>query len=391
MNRISYPLASTTWDEREIETAIEVIKGGRYTMGPRVREFEERFADYFGSKYAVMASSGSAANLLAVAAQTFKSENPLRPGDEVIVPAVSWGTTYYPLHQYGLKLKFVDIDPDTLNLDVNLLEGAIGPRTRGIFAVNLLGCPNDFGPLIEFCRRHDLLLLEDNCESMGARYARKYAGTFGVCGTFSTFFSHHICTMEGGVVLTDDEELYQIMVSLRAHGWTRELPDENHVHDKNGNPFDDMFRFVLPGYNLRPLEISGAVGVCQLEKLAELVEERRKNAETFVGLFGDKDYVRIQTPVGESSWFAFALTLHGPLAGRRDEVVGRLMEAGVECRPIVAGNFTKNPVIRYLDCEMHGDLPNANRIDRDGFFIGNHHYDLSDELAAVRRSIEGCI
>ncbi|MBI2842711.1 MAG: DegT/DnrJ/EryC1/StrS family aminotransferase [Armatimonadetes bacterium] len=384
---IGYPLASSTWDKREIEAVMSVINEGRFTMGPKVREFERRFADYFGSKYAVMVNSGSSANLLAVAALMYRSTNPLSPGDEVIVPAVSWSTTYYPLHQYGLKVKFVDIDLDTLNMDLQEVQKAITPRTRAVFAVNLLGAPNDFAALKKLCEDHDLLLIEDNCESMGAKYAGRYTGTFGVCGTFSTFFSHHICTMEGGMALTDDEELYQIMVSLRAHGWTRELPDRNYVHDKDGNPFHDMYRFVLPGYNLRPLEISGAVGICQLEKLAGFLEARRRNAESFVELFGGLDYVRIQRPLGESSWFAFALVLDGPLSGRREEVVARLSEAGVECRPIVAGNFTKNPVIRYFDHEIQGDLPNANRIDVDGLFIGNHHYDISSELAEVQEEL----
>ena len=385
-----YPLASSTWDDLEIEALNSVAQSGRYTMGPRTQEFEKRFADYFGARYAVMVNSGSSANLLAVAALRYRSDRPLKAGDEVIVPAVSWGTTYYPLHQYGFKLRFVDVDIDTLNLDPDAAEDAITPQTRAIFAVNILGAPNDFNRLSDLCAKHDLILLEDNCESMGATYEGKHTGTFGVCGTFSMFFSHHICTMEGGMVLTDDEELCQIVTSLRAHGWTRELPQQNRVHNKDGDTFREMYRFVLPGYNVRPLEVSAAVGIHQLDKLAGLLSARRKNAARFVELFGNQGCVRIQKPVGDSSWFGFSLILEGALKGQRDSVVRRLTDAGVECRPIVAGDFTKNPVIRYFDYEIHGELRNAEAVDKDGLFVGNHHYDISAELSGLKELLDSC-
>jgi CDP-6-deoxy-D-xylo-4-hexulose-3-dehydrase len=288
------------------------------------------------------------------------------------------------LYQYGLKLRFVDVDLDTLNLDPNEVERAITSKTRAVFAVNLLGAPNDFDRLAQICERHKLILLEDNCESLGASYGGRQAGTFGVCGTFAFFYSHHICTMEGGAVITDDEELAQIIASLRAHGWTRELPPQNHVWNKDGDAFRDLFRFVLPGYNVRPLEISAAIGLRQLDKLDPQIAARKANARHFVALFGNQEWVRIQKPLGVSSWLGFALILDGPLSGRRAEVVGSLTDSGVECRPIVAGDFTKNPVIRFFDYEIVGSLPNATKIDEDGFFIGNHQYDVADELKAVQ-------
>ncbi len=383
---MKYLLSANTWDDAELQAIYDVCKSGRYTMGAKVREFELEFARFFGSKYAVMVNSGSSANLLAVAAQFYRQKNPLRPGDEVIVPAVSWSTTYYPLFQYGLRLRFVDIDIDSLNLDLDQVEAAITPQTRAIFAVNLLGAPNDFTRLRDICRRHGLLLLEDNCESMGAKFDGVFAGTFGVCGTFSTFFSHHICTMEGGVVVTDDEEIYHILVSLRAHGWTRELPDQNHVFNKSLDSFTDLYRFVLPGYNLRPLEMSGAVGLQQLQKLDGFLQTRRRNAEHLRAKLAHVEGIRLQKQIGEGSWFAFSFVLEGRLKGRRPEVIQELTRVGVETRPIVAGNFAKNPVLRYFQYSIHGDLPHANAIDSDGFYIGNHHVDLRlqiDEAASV--------
>ena len=275
----NYSLASTTWDEAEYEAMQKVIASGMFSMGEHVAQFERAFADYLNVKYSVMVNSGSSANLLMVAALFYREKDALKRGDEVIVPAVSWSTTYYPLHQYGLKLKFVDIDPETLNYDLAQLAEAVTDQTRMIMAVNLLGNPNDFGAIKIIIGPRDIILVEDNCESMGAIYQGQQAGTFGLMGSFSTFFSHHISTMEGGMIAMDDEELYHILLSLRAHGWTRNLPKHNKVcGTKSDVAFEESFRFVLPGYNVRPLELSGAIGLEQLKKLPNLVQARRVNA-----------------------------------------------------------------------------------------------------------------
>ncbi len=357
-------------------------------MGPAVKQFESEFAAHFGAKHAVMVNSGSSANLIAIAAAVIDPELDLSPGDEVIVPAVSWATTYYPLSQYGLTLKFVDIDIDTLNMDLDEVEKAIGPRTKAVLAVSLLGNPVDFIRLAELCERHSLLLIEDNCESMGATLDGKATGTFGVMGTFSSFFSHHISTMEGGIILTDNEYLYQAMVSMRAHGWTRELADDNLVHPKTGDAFDDLFRFVLPGYNVRPVEMSGALGTEQLKKLPAIVAGRRANAEAFVAEFSGRDDVRLQSETGESSWFGFSFILEGRLAGRRRDVVAAFGKAGIECRPIVTGNFTRNPVLEHLDYVPLGPLPNADKLHVDGLFVGNHHYPIREQLAFLQEALD---
>lgn len=375
-----FPLATSSWDDKEYAALHRVIESGRFTMGPLVAQFEREFAEHFGSGYAVMVNSGSSANLLAIAAAVLDPRSDLGPGDEVLVPAVSWATTYYPLQQYGLTLKFVDIDVDTLNMDLELAEAAIGPKTKAIFAVNLLGNPNDFARLSALADQHHLILLEDNCESLGATFNGKAAGTFGQMGTFSAFFSHHISTMEGGVIVTDDEQLHQMLTSLRAHGWTRELPEENFVHHKSGDMFDDLFRFVLPGYNVRPLEMSGALGVEQLKKVPSLVAGRRGNAEYFRSKFAGLSTIRTQTEVGESSWFGFSLVLEGALAGRRGEVVRALDAVSIESRPIVAGNFTKNPVMKYLPSIVPAELPAADKIHYDGLFVGNHHYPVHESI-----------
>jgi CDP-6-deoxy-D-xylo-4-hexulose-3-dehydrase len=382
-----FPLATSSWDENEYAALQAVIASGRFTMGPLVKQFESDFAAAFGSSFGVMVNSGSSANLIAIAAAVLDPRSDLNAGDEVLVPAVSWATTYYPLQQYGLTLKFVDIDVDTLNMDLDLAEEAIGPKTKAIFAVNLLGNPNDFARLTALAERHNLILIEDNCESLGATFEGKAAGTFGAMGTFSAFFSHHISTMEGGVILTDDEQLYQMMISLRAHGWTRELPMDNLVHEKSGDVFDDLFRFVLPGYNVRPLEMSGALGIEQVKKVPSLIAGRRANAAYFVESMKDVADVRIQQETGESSWFGFSLVLEGALAGRRAEVVAALSAAAIESRPIVAGNFTKNPVMKYLDAVVPDALPAADKIHVDGLFVGNHHFPVESSIELLHDSL----
>ena len=380
---MKYQLAADTWDQREIDAIQEVIAGGRYTMGPRVKQFENEFAQTFGVKHAVMVNSGSSANLLMIASLVLDDRYDLNPGDEVIVPAVSWSTTYFPLAQYGLKAIFVDIDLDTLNIDPSKIAKAITPRTKAILAVNLLGNSCMYYALLDLANEFNLILLEDNCESLGATWEGRYLGTIGTMGTFSFFFSHHMQTMEGGMIVTNDDQTAQYLRSLRAHGWIRDLPDENSIYNKSGDPFEDSFKFVLPGYCLRPLEMSGAIGIVQLSKMPSMVEQRRLNAKVFNQEIGSIPDVITQMEIGKSSWFGFSIVLRGKLEGRRKEVLTLLTEAGVETRPIVAGNFTKNPVIKYIPHEISGELTNADYIDQNGFFIGNDSRPLDKELKAV--------
>lgn len=382
-----YPLATTTWDSAETEAMYNVIESGNFTMGERVKEFETGFADRFGVNFSVMSNSGSSANLLALAAIKYSSLNPGSTKDEVIVPAVSWSTTFYPVTQMGFKLKFVDVDIHTLNANVADIERQIGPNTAGILVVNLLGNPSQLKEIRELANAHELFMIEDNCESMGAKYEGKYAGTFGDIGTFSSFFSHHISTMEGGLSVTDSLELSQVMTSLRAHGWTRELPTNNFVHDKIGDDFEDLYRFVLPGYNLRPLELEAAIGSKQLSKIPSIIKGRRLNAEKFKAVMNNFPEFITQIEIGESSWFGFSLILGEQCSGRRKELINILTANSIAVRPIVAGNFTRNPVIKHLPHAEIMNLPNADRIHHDGLFVGNHHYEMNEEFSLLEKSL----
>lgn len=377
---MKYELAALSWDEKEKEAIKRVMDSDMYTMGENVYKFEEMFSKYVGSKYAVMVNSGSSANLLMVASLFYSKKFNIKRGDEVIVPSVSWATTYMPLQQYGLKLKFIDIDIATLNFNLDKLKRAITDKTKIVFAVNLLGNPNDYDKIKEFIGDRNIILLEDNCESLGAVYKGKQLGTIGLMGTYSTFFSHHMATMEGGLVATDDEELYHILLSLRAHGWTRQLPKNNQLCIKSDYQFEESFRFILPGYNVRPMEMSGAIGIEQLKKLPKFIEERRKNAIYFIDKFKNDNRFIIQKEIEQSSWFGFSFIIKENIKISRKDIINKLLSNDIEVRPIVSGNFLKNEVIKYFDYELFEDVNNAELLDKNGFFVGNHHFDIKDKI-----------
>jgi CDP-6-deoxy-D-xylo-4-hexulose-3-dehydrase len=383
-----YELASDSWGQEEISAIQGVVDSGRYTMGEKVNEFELAFASKFGSKYCLMVSSGSMANLVSIAALFYKSDQPLQKGDEVIVPAISWATSFYPLQQYGLSLRFVDVDLETLNIDISKLEEALTPKTKMVMAVSILGNPAELTELRKFCKKHELILFEDNCESMGASLDGKYTGTFGDIGTFSTFFSHHISTMEGGLIITDDEELFHLMKSIRAHGWSRDLPDDTSIINKSDDDFFEAYRFILPGYNARPLEFSGAIGLQQLKKLDDLVDIRRKNADLFVELFGDDERFIIQKENGNSSWFSFTLILNPDIKIDRKQCLDHLRNEDVQFRIITGGCFPRHDVIKYFDYEIVDNLDNANIAHDRGFFVGNHPKNIEKELTNLHSILD---
>ncbi len=383
-----YSLAESSWGEEEINAMRRVIEADRFTMGEKVKQFETAYAKKFGVKYAVMTNSGSSANLVGLASFFFKQENPLKPGDEVIVPSISWATTYYPLQQYGLKLKFLDVELDTLNIDISKLEEALTPKTKMIIAVSILGNPCSLDVIRKFCDDNGLYLFEDNCESMGAKLNGKFCGTFGDIGTFSTFFSHHISTMEGGIILTENEETFHLMKSLRAHGWTRDLPYDSSIYDRGEDDFYEAYRFILPGYNARPLDLSGAIGIEQLKKLDSMIAIRRKNAEVFVSLFSKDDRFIIQKENGKSSWFSFTIVLNPKYAIDRSSVMEAMRTAEIEFRIITGGCFLRHDVIKYFNYETVGEIVNANIAHDRGFFVGNYPRDIKPQIESLWKVLD---
>ncbi|MDC2969406.1 DegT/DnrJ/EryC1/StrS family aminotransferase [Candidatus Pelagibacter sp.] len=383
---MKYSLVSDSWGKEEVNAIKKVIKSGIYTYKGRfVKDFEYKFAKYFKSKFAVMVNSGSSANLIAIASLFYKKKKPLKRGDEIIVPALAWSTTYHPLQQYGLKIRLVDIDIQTLNVKVEDIIKSVTNKTKAILAVSILGNPVELQKLKKFCSKKNIYLIEDNCESMGAKINNKFTGTFGIVNTFSTFFSHHISTIEGGVLLTNNREIYEIALSLRSHGWTRDNSKSFYMK-KFQSSYED-YCFILPGYNVRPNNIYAAVGIEQLKKLDKLIKIRRKNHEFFLKLFSkDKRFI-IQKLKGYSSSFAFTFIFKKKYLKLKSKILNKLKKAGIEYRLITGGCFLKHPVKKYYKYSVFENLKNTNYIHENGFFVGNHPKSLVNELKYLKKTI----
>lgn len=370
---IACPLAVPLYGAAEVVAALNALLAQDVTMGRRVRGFETAFADFVGTRHAVMVNSGSSANLLAMAVLTSQDvPGALAPGDEVIVPAVTWATTVAPVVQMGCVPVFVDVDLATLNLRPDALAEAWSPRTRAIFAVHLLGNPVEMDAVLAFAQARELWVLEDACESLGSTIDGAPAGSVGDVGTFSFYFSHHITTIEGGMLVTDDDWLADVARSMRAHGWTRDMTNRAELEAANAR-IDPRFLFIHLGYNLRPMETQAAFGLVQLGRLKDFNEERRRNAHYLLSALAD--LASEMTFVAEqggarSTWFGFPVILKD--AETRDALSRHLEERRIETRPIVAGNLAAQPAFRNSLHRTVGDLPNATAIGERGLFIGNH-------------------
>ena len=388
--KLNYRLAHETWGAEERSAILRVLDSGRVTYGPETKLYETSLAKFFGAKYAVSFNSGSSANLAALSAFALDFGTDVVPfSKNVIVPMVSWSTTFFPVNQSGFKLRFVDVDPETFNIDFEKVESAIDVDTVGILAVNLLGNPAALLELRSLANNHGIFLMEDNCESMGSRIGETYAGTFGDIGTHSTFFSHHFSTGEGGFCLTDNALLHQRMLSIRSHGWTRDLEEKNLLEHKTGDDFRDSFRFVVPGFNLRPTEFASASGLEQLKKLPKFLQQRELNAKVWQ-LEADSSHVLSRQkvlPNAVSSWFGFGfrLKVRGLMSNNFSIELHR---RGVENRPIVAGNFTDNPAMKHLVFDIASSSEGAKEISSRGMFIGNSHLDLTSDIPKVFRLLE---
>lgn len=377
---MNYPLALDTWGKEEHEALQRVINSNRYSMGHEVAEFELEICRFFGSKYAVMVNSGSSANLIMLTALKVLRGQDWPQNPEIIVPALSWSTTFTPFYYLGITPVFIDINPNSLCLDPELVQKAITSQTVGILAVNILGQAAELELLSQIADKNGIMLLEDNCESLGATLNDQYTGRFGFASSHSSFYSHHISTMEGGWIQTDNQLFADICKSLRAHGWIRELDETSKIAIRTGIPFRDQFNFILPGLNFRPIEFEGALGKAQLEKLPEMLKIRRQNAQKFKSLFENFEGIKVQSGSGLSSWFAFSLILEHDLLGKRDELARELKSHGIECRPIIAGNFTKQPVMKYLNGRIPFPLTVCDWIHENGIYVGNHPFNLTSEL-----------
>lgn len=382
----SFPLVDASYDNQEIIRCIETILSGQLTMGPRVREFEQAFAAKLGVPFAVMVNSGSSANLLAVSAVV----NPARtrrlaPGDCVAVPAVCWSTSLWPLVQMGLCPVLIDVDPSTLNLSIpSLLRAMELHPIRAVMMVHILGCSTDLPALLAIVQKHDLVLIEDTCESLGSTHRGRWLGTLGDFGTFSFYFSHHMTTIEGGMIVGKTQEDEDLLRCLRSHGWSRE--QSNRAEIERSNPgIDPRFLFVNLGYNVRPMEIQAAFGSEQLRRLDAMNAHRKDNVrrlrEAVRGHALWADQLLFPTPSSglEACWFGFPFLVTGSTRFDNRAFTSMLLERGIDTRPIVSGNMALQPAIRLLPVDLSlGPFEGTQRVHERGVFIGCHAKPLEE-------------
>ena len=380
------PLMSPSYGWEEVCETVDCLLDAQLTMGERVKQFESMFADYMGTRFATMVNSGSSANLLALSILTNPLlEKRLKPGDEVITPAVTWATTVFPIINCGLVPVLVDVDLDTFNISTEEIKKAITDKTRAIMPVHLLGNPCDMQKIMEIARKHNLYVIEDACEAHGAEYKGQKVGSFGDLATFSFFFSHHLSTIEGGMVLTDNEELSELAKALRVFGWIRDLRDKDKISQEYED-IDPRYLFINVGFNFRPTEMQGAFGLHQIKKLDKFIEIRRENVKFWTeNLKQYKDYLLLHTEKEGTKhvWFACPITVKPDAPFSRKELVDFLEKKGVETRPIMSGNFDEQPAMRLFPYRKVGALPNSRIIMRNSFFFGNHPGITQEERGAI--------
>ena len=385
-NGFDYPLIESTYDKEEIITMMKTLTTNRLTMGNNVSQFEDDFAKYVGSKYAVMVNSGSSANLLSMAVATnYFRENRLLPGDKVIVPNICWSTSVWPIIQMNLQPVFVDIDPNTMNMDIEDLRKKITPDVKGIIAVHILGNSTNMDELMNIVNEHNLFLMEDTCESLGSKYRNKLLGTFGDFGTYSFYYSHHITTIEGGMVVCNKESDYELLKCLRAHGWTRYLKNKKEL-EETYRDVDPRFLFVNVGYNLRPMETQASMGLVQLRKLdlknSHRVLNHKNMSERIINDPRNKGYFTTPTASKDCypAWFSLVFILHENISSHYKSFLEYLTENKVENRPIVTGNFARQPIFEFLNLNIKPEeYTGAEVLHKRGFFIGLSCNKISEE------------
>jgi CDP-6-deoxy-D-xylo-4-hexulose-3-dehydrase len=384
------PLAINGLRPRDISAISTTIDSNQLTMGKKVKEFENAMSKYLKVKHFIMVNSGSSANLAVVEALLRPTVGPakLNIGDSVLVPAVAWPTTIWPLVQLGLKPVFVDVDPQTIAIDFNAAQETIDKHgeIKAIFAIHPLGYAIDNQLIDNFCKKNNLIQINDVCESLGSWRGETHAGTTGIASTYSFYFSHHITTMEGGGIATDSDVLADDLRAIRSHGWSRDRSDVEEWQ-KNIGAMESKFQFITTGFNIRPMEIQAAIGVEQLKDLDNFIERRiniaNKVSQSLNGTkleVIDAGYFKNNSKNPFHSWMLIPIRINKNLeTSEKAEFIRALENAGIESRPVLTGNFIRQPAIKKLFPELLPEMfPVAEKVSTNYFMVGCHH-ELTDE------------
>ena len=378
-HQYKYPLLDDAFSNQDLLKGIRVILSGQLTMSKETKDFEKIFAQKMNSKYAVMVNSGSSANLLAA----FASCNPLRKkkfkkGDEALLPALCWPTSLWPLVQSGLKPKFIDVNPLTLNVNSDDVIKSVTKKTKVIMLIHALGNSTEIDKISKFAKKKNIILIEDTCESLGSKYKGKHLGTFGDFGTFSFYYSHQISSGEGGMIVCNNRSDYDLLLTLRSHGWTRNLSYKKKI-EKKFPSLDSRFIFSNSGFNLRPTDISASIGKNQFKRLNKFKNIRKKNRIKIINALKQSkkwknqyDFFKITKNV-DPSFFGFPIFLKKSYAKKKTKLIKLLNKKGVENRPIISGNFLNQPAAKlYKFKQSPKSFPGAQKVQERGFFIGLH-------------------
>jgi CDP-6-deoxy-D-xylo-4-hexulose-3-dehydrase len=380
------PLVKDTINQDDINELINWLKTNpRLTKGELTVEFEKIWSDWLGVKYSVFINSGSSANLAMF--YSLIQSNRLK-NKKVIVPSVSWVTTVTPVIQLGLEPIMCDCDSENLGLNIEHFKSLVKEhKPSSVIIVHVLGIPNRMKEILEICEENNIVLLEDTCESVGSKFGEKKLGTFGSMSSFSFYFGHHISTIEGGMVCTDDEDLYHILLSIRSHGWDRDLPEEkrNQLRQNYGvSNFRSLYTFYYPGFNLRSTDLQAFIGIGQMKRIDEIVTKRKENYDIYSSLISDS-FWKITPPDGSFvSSFAFPL-----ITEKIDDVVNSLFSNGIECRPLICGSMAEQPFWYNLYGKI--EYPFAKKVHEFGLYLPNHHDLKKEEIISICDIVNGVL
>ncbi len=373
MSRFFYPLVDNPYRKKDIKKAIGVLKSFKITSGIKTINFENSFKKKLKVNNALMVNSGSSANLLALQCliNPYRKKR-LKKGDEILIPSLCWSTSLWPIIQSGLKPKFVDVEKHTLNIDLKDLKSKITKKTRGILIVHVLGNSTNMSELIRIKKKHNLYLIEDTCESLGTKFRNKYLGSFGEFSSFSFYSSHQISSGEGGMICCKNQEDFEILKALRAHGWSRGLKNEQKISRKNKH-LDKRFIFYNSGFNLRSTDIAASIGLSQFKDLDKFIKIRNLNRRKIINELNKSkvkkkiDIIKENNGV-KASWFGIPIVLSNKI--NKKLFIKKIEKNGVETRPIISGNFLNQPSIKKYNLKTNSKMKNADYINDYGFFIG---------------------
>ena len=366
---MKHPLVKDTINNKDIDELISWLsKYPRLTKGPITLEFEKKWSEWLGVKNSIYVNSGSSANLLMV--YSLMIQNKLKPGDKVVVPAISWATDLSPVIQFGLEPVLCDCNLEDLSIDLTHFKSIIQKeKPKALILVSVLGLVPEMKEIVEICKNNNIILLEDTCESLGSKYKNKKLGTFGDMSTFSLYFGHHISTIEGGMVCTNNDELSDIIRSIRNHGWDRDWDEKKQSFYRkkyNVSKFDALYKFYYPGFNVRATDLQAKIGLRQLKKLDDVCEIRERNFQTYLSLLKEKNVWLPKNKLDNfTSNFCFPI-----ICKNRIELSEHLIKSGVECRPLIAGSMGTQPM--YTERYGIKLLKNAEIINTQGMYIPNN-------------------